>query len=377
MQIYKSKEMCTGCSACSNICEKHAIKMIPDEKGFLYPVIDEDKCVECGMCQRVCHTYKEKKRIYKESTFAYVNENTRTLMESSSGGAFSFIADEILREKGFICGAVFDENMKVRHIVSDNASEVSFMRKSKYVQSDMGNVYQIIKKRLIAGEKVLFTGTPCQVIGLKTFLNKEYDKLFCVDIICHSAPSPLIFEKYLLMKEKEIGKIEGIDFRDKSNGYINYSVRFHTLEGDVLEEHNTNRYIQGFTGDLYSRDCCKNCPVKERVGYFSDLTLGDLWGGEKFASGIDSSKGASLVVVHTSKGASLMKNSLMVQVDLEEAIKNNPMYRFSHKKNKDAESFWNIFSKKGLEAAYNYIYQPSFFRKLKLKLQKEKQNVTL
>lgn len=372
MQIYKRKEMCTGCSACSNICEKNAVKMIPDEKGFLYPVIDGEKCVECGMCQKVCHTYKEEKRTCKESAFAYVNENRKILMESSSGGTFSFIADEILGEKGFICGAVFDENMQVRHIVSDNASEVSFMRKSKYVQSDMGNVYQTIKKLLIAGEKVLFTGTPCQVIGLKTFLNKEYDKLFCVDVICHSAPSPLIFKKYLLMKEREIGKIEGIDFRDKSNGYINYSVRFHTLEGDVLEEHNTNRYIQGFTGDLYSRDCCKNCPAKERVGYFSDITLGDLWGGEKFASGIDSSKGASLVVVHTSKGSFLMKDAFMIQIDLEEAIKNNPMYRFSHKKNKDAESFWNIFSKKGLEAAYNYIYQPPFFRKLKLKLQKEK-----
>lgn len=370
MQIYKSKEMCTGCSACSNVCEKHAVKMISDEKGFLYPVIDEEKCVECGMCRRVCHTYKEKKRTCGESAFAYVNENKITLMESSSGGAFSFIANEILRNQGFVCGAVFDENMKVKHIIADNKSEVSCMRKSKYVQSDMGNVYQKIKKLLIAGEKVLFTGTPCQVIGLKTFLNKEYDKLFCVDIICHSAPSPLIFEKYLLMKEKELGKIEGIDFRDKSNGYINYSVRFHTLDGDVFEEHKTNRYIQGFTGDLYSRDCCENCPAKERVGYFSDITLGDLWGGEKFASEIDFSKGASLVVVHTLKGASLMKNTSMVQVDLEEAIKNNPMYRFSHKKNKDADSFWKIFSKKGLEEAYNYIYNPSLFRKIKMKVLK-------
>lgn len=371
MQVYKKRQLCTACTACSNICPKNAISMNPDEKGFLYPQVDTVACIECGMCKTVCHTYKQEKQHFEENAFAFINDDEQILNHSSSGGAFSYFAKNIIDVGGWVCGAVFDNNLKVMHVVANNKEALANMRGSKYVQSDMKFVFKEVKELLQSGEHVLFTGTPCQVIGLKSYLRAEYDNLICIDVVCHSAPSPLVFEKYLEMKSKEIGIIQSVSFRDKKYGYDNYSVCFRTISGEVREEHKNNFYIRGFTGDLYSRDCCAHCPAKERLGYYSDITLGDLWGADAYAPQIDCGRGASLVVVHTNKGMRILNNVSMIPLDIDKVVEKNPRYRFSHTPNRDSNGFWRVFKKKELSSSYQYIYNPGVIRKIMLKLRKK------
>lgn len=368
MYIYKDKNMCTGCTACSNICSRHAVSMRSDEKGFLYPEVDMSLCAKCGLCTAVCHTYEEEKKCYEEHAFYYINEDRDILQQSSSGGAFSYIAQCVLEQNGWISGAVFDEQLKVVHILSNDANDVLQMRGSKYAQSDLNLVFSNVKELLTNGKVVLFTGSPCQVIGLKKYLRKDYDNLICVDIICHSTPSPLIFEKYLEMKEEEIGTIQSISFRDKRDGWEDYSICFETNNGKVYENHKHNLYMCGFTGDLYSRECCTHCPAKERTGYWSDITIGDFWGAQELISEQDCSNGVSLIITHTEKGLNMVRDANMTAIPLEVAVANNPRYKTSHIRNKDSRIFWKIFQRKGIRYAYKHIYEPSMQRKTKLKL---------
>lgn len=371
MQIYKSKWMCTGCTACSSICSKNAITMQADDEGFLYPHIAEELCIECGMCMKVCHTHDEEKINNMEYAFCFINEDSKVLENSSSGGAFSYISQVIREKNGWVSGAVFDKLLNVRHIVSRKQNDIEQMRGSKYVQSKLETTFCDIKKLLDSGEQILFTGTPCQVIGLKNFLRKDYINLTCVDFVCSSIPSPLIYSKYLEMKEQEIGKIESISFRDKKEGWEQYGVKFYTQDGEVYEPHKQNLYLSGFMGALYSRECCEECPAKERIGYMSDITLGDLWGADVLIPESDYKKGASLVIVHSEKGMEIMRDAKKVSIDMNQVVEYNPRYRNSHCANRDRDIFWSIVRKKGLKKAYRYIYHPGFLRKIQLKVRKK------
>lgn len=180
MVIIENKKDCCGCSACQQICPKECISMATDEEGFLYPNANKDACISCGLCQKVCPMLHKNMPANVISSFAYKHEDEKVRMDSSSGGAFSFYAEKVLRMNGVIYGAGFTDNWKVMHKRIDSLDKLDQIRRSKYVQSNINNTYLAVKKDLNSGLKVLFTGTPCQIAGLKTFLRKDYPNLFLI-----------------------------------------------------------------------------------------------------------------------------------------------------------------------------------------------------
>lgn len=216
------KSECAGCRACWAKCPTHCISMQQDEEGFLYPVVDEDNCVKCGMCDKICpnNEQDENNKIDKIRSFAVVNSDEKVLEESSSGGAFSLLADYVIENNGVVFGASMTNDCKaVHHIFINKKDELPLLRGSKYAQSDLGDSYKKVEIFLAEGKKVLFSGTPCQVNGLKKYLGREYKNLYCVDFICHGVPSSLVLQKYLEFIENKLkSKITKVVFRDKNRG---------------------------------------------------------------------------------------------------------------------------------------------------------------
>lgn len=210
-----SHKECTGCSACLNSCVKKAISFEPDCEGFLYPNVDNNLCVECGMCNKVCQAIEKINFQSPIECYAAQNQNHEDLLKSSSGGMFLVFAKEILNNGGYVSGCILTENFVAKHIVTNDLDEVYKMCGSKYVQSDLNNCFSQIKQLLTENKIVLFVGTPCQVSGLKLFLKKEYENLITLDFVCHGVPSPLLLKKYITEFEKKGVKIIDFKFRDK------------------------------------------------------------------------------------------------------------------------------------------------------------------
>ncbi len=366
-QIYKQQNMCTGCSACANVCPKKCIKMQPDDKGFLYPVIDENSCVSCGLCQKVCHTYSEKKD-NTPKLFAFIHGDKNVLKASSSGGAFSKIVEQVLSQNGYVCGAVLDSDLKVKHIISDQYEDVKQMRGSKYVQSDLGDCFSQMQDLLKKGKTVLFSGSPCQVIGFKTFLGKEYENLITVDFICHSVPSPLIFGEYIKILTDKYGTISDFSFRDKRNGWLDYGISFKAKQSNIFIPHKENVYLRGFLASLYTRDCCSDCPAKDRIGYCSDITIGDFWGVKELLPALNYQDGVSAVMINNEKGYAFFEKESLYPCDLQSFVLKNSRYVMMDQKGELSSRFWKIYYRKGLEAAYRDIYTPTWMKKVKNKL---------
>ena len=199
----EKKSECTGCWACYNACPVGAISMVDDEEGFKYPHVDYETCIECKRCVKVCPTINEKQTYKRGVAYACYNKDEEIRRQSSSGGIFTLIAEEFISRDGKVFGAVFDENFDVHHDGASDMEEVGRMRGSKYVQSTIGETYKEVKDLLNSGEYVLFSGTPCQVGGLRTYLGRDYSKLFCMDNICHGIPSPKVFSEYRQYLEKK------------------------------------------------------------------------------------------------------------------------------------------------------------------------------
>lgn len=215
------KKECCGCSSCAQKCPTGAISMIENEEGFLYPSIDKEKCINCGLCSKVCPQLKtiEKKEDYPKA-YAMRNQNLNDLKESSSGGIFSVIANYVLENGGVVFGAQYTDDFKVEHVGVENKDKLNLLRKSKYVQSDINSTYKEVESNLKKGKMVLFTGTPCQVYGLKSYLMVEYENLILCDLICHGVPSPKAFQKYLGEFEKKNKKVISYDFRTKDKPFL-------------------------------------------------------------------------------------------------------------------------------------------------------------
>ena len=187
---------CTGCGMCSEICKVGAIQMMQNEEGFLSPIIDDNKCVDCGLCKENCPQNQNSELKKCKLVYAAISKDESSLMKSSSGGAFFAFAKEVIEKGGVVCGCVFDSAIKATHVFAENLEELEKMRGSKYVQSDMGNVYNHLKELLEAGRKVLFSGTPCQVAGVYQFLGRDYENLITIDLICHGVSSPKALSQY-------------------------------------------------------------------------------------------------------------------------------------------------------------------------------------
>ena len=299
---------CYGCRGCEQICPQGAIRMQPNEEGFLYPVLDEALCVRCGRCAQACpHTERPRTNL-PQTAYAFAYDDARAV-RSTSGGAFLALADWILGQGGCVCGCVLDEQMRAVHMVSDQPQMLARMQGSKYVQSDMGAVYSQIKERLAEQRPVLFTGTPCQVAGLYAFLGGDHACLYTVDLVCHGTPSPALLDAYLKEQAARYGSIKELQFRDQQRqGWGNAGTLVVERGGKErarrISPGNDTYYHLFETTNSVLRMSCYSCPwaARERVG---DITLGDFWGIREELPQLAHEGGVSLVLPNTEKGARL------------------------------------------------------------------------
>lgn len=320
------KKDCTGCHGCANICPKRCISMIEDSEGFRYPTVDKEKCINCNLCERVCPILNRNKINNKPVAIASYSKNKEIRMKSSSGGIFSLIAEEVINKSGVVFGAKFNEKFDVIHDYTESMEGISKFRGAKYVQSIIGDTYSVAKKFLEGGRQVVFSGTPCQIGGLKRYLLKEYSNLLCIDLICHGVPSPIAWRKYKESFNNE-KKIEGIYFRDKTYGWKNYSFKVDFEDkSHMLIKRNQNSFMDGFINNIYLRPSCHDCKFKS-IQRESDITLADFWGIENIRKDIDDDKGTSLVLINSKRGKDIIfcidEKIEKVEVDINEAIKYN------------------------------------------------------
>ena len=327
------KNHCTGCTACASICPKGCITMAADENGFLCPVIDNSACVECGLCQKACPivTPLEKPNNAPKAYAAYSKDEAMRL-GSSSGGIFTELAKAVLKVGGAVFGAAYNSQLDVVHICTESEADLARLRGAKYAQSDLRGIFADVKCRLEQGQKVLFSGTPCQVGGLKAFLRKDHENLLAVDLVCHSVPSPMAWREYVKYRSRQDNGGEmprAIDLRDKKTGWSNYqySNLFTYADGHThAAKSGESLYMKLFVGDYICRESCANCQFKgyDRV---SDLTIGDFWGIWDIAPEMDDNKGTSVILVQSERGAELLRSIsdqlILKQVTLEEASRQN------------------------------------------------------
>lgn len=305
--IAANRADCSGCSACANICPKNAITMTRDAEGFVYPKIDPELCIKCGKCDATCPSlnFKAKAAESLPQTFVATYENDKILRHSSSGAMFTALSEIILGNGGIVFGAGFDKNWRVAHTSAQNLDELENLRGSKYVQSQIGDVYRQVKEALKT-RQVLFTGVPCQCAGLRHFLGGDHENLLTVDIVCHGSASPAVWESYI----DELGyahDITHVNFRSKRNGWgptvfeVNFADRGHKIS-KILD----NPYGKFFMRNVSLRPSCANCKAKFPNNH-SDLTLGDAWGVEIFAPEMFDKRGVSIVFLHTEKGREIFE----------------------------------------------------------------------
>lgn len=324
----KEKEQCCGCSACDNICPQSCITMIADKEGFLYPYIEKEKCVECHLCEKVCPIINNKsEKSFSQKAYLMQNKDLKILKESTSGGAFTALAEYILKEDGIVYGAVFSDTFEVVHEGIQSIDELWKFRNSKYVQSKIGKTFLQAKKHLDTGKKVLYSGTPCQIEGLKVFLQKDYTNLFTVDVVCHAVPSPLIWEKYKQYRTSgNTGLLEQAIFRDKAYYGYEYSQMSVKIR-DEKKQHfgvETDPFLRAFFSDLSDRPSCYQCQFKKRYRV-SDITIWDCFDVYKFSKSLDNNQGVTRVLAHTEKGDKLLQEirekCITVEIDSDLAVK--------------------------------------------------------
>lgn len=321
------KKDCCGCGACVQSCPKQCISLTEDDDGFLYPIIDISFCIDCGLCTKVCPIQCLSISREPLAVYAAKNKDEQIRLESSSGGIFTLLAEHIIEEGGVVFGARFNAKWGVIHSYTDNKEGISAFRGSKYVQSDIGNSYEIARSFLKQGRKVLFSGTPCQIAGLKLFLHKEYANLLTVDFICHGVPSPKVWKMYVrevISKNKAEGGLSSdiclnnVSFRNKNIGWRDYSLAFAFSGANgknklYLESLSKSTYLCGFQENLFLRPSCYSCPVKE-LRSNSDFTIADYWGIENVDKKFDDGKGCSAVMLNTTQ-ALFIYNSLQAKID--------------------------------------------------------------
>lgn len=354
MKLYESKKNCCGCSACASVCPKEAVKMKRDEKGFLYPDIDTANCVECGLCVSVCDFKKEvNESLGVKQSYCLVHNDKNVLKTSSSGGAFTALSNIILDKNGVIFGCVLDtKTFDVYHTEAWTKDERDQMKGSKYVQSDMRNVFKQIKKYLAEDKIVMFTGTPCQVSGLYAFLGERPETLLTVDIICHGTPSVLFLKEHInFLEKKYTKKAAGYLFRDKKYGWRHVeSVIWEN--GKKTFSYDTCRAKTLFLSNLGLRLSCYNCKYA-CMKREADISIGDCWGVEQVVE-IYNNTGVSLLVTNSEKGentVSKIKNCTIKYIDVNKVMQRalcKPA-----KKSPEVDTFWDYYFKHGYKALTN------------------------
>lgn len=338
---------CTGCAACMNICPSESITLKAHKDGFLYPEIDKNNCINCNQCEKICPLVEMPNINVNTVALALKNVNIAERMSSTSGGVFPLIAGYVLNKNGIVYGAAYDSGFKVHHIAVTQKSDLYLLQGAKYSQSIIGQCFSDIRDYLLAGRIVLFSGTPCQCMGLHSFLGTEYANLVMVDIICHGVPSPKVWQAYIdyrSQKENSGKRPLKINMRSKSSGWsrYGYSTMFQYDWGNISQIPNDqDLFMKAFIGNICLRHSCSECQAKG-VDRCTDITLGDYWGIWNQHPEFDDNKGTSVVFIHSKKAEKMLielKDKFeCLKVDIEAAYRENVslvMSSKSHEKRKE------------------------------------------
>lgn len=339
-------DKCCGCTACMSVCPKQCISMEVDGEGFLYPVVDQSLCIDCEACVRTCPFHHPAESHKPEEVYAAINTNEGIRMESSSGGVFTMMAEKVINDGGVVFGAKYTTDWQVEIVPAESIDELAAFRGSKYLQARMGNSLQQCKQFLRDGRKVLFSGTPCQIAGLKHYLRKDFDNLIAVDFVCHGVPSPKVWGRYLSEVTNAGRKaIRDIKFRDKPQGWKRFNFTLDYDESDksysISSYNGDNHYMHAFLSDMILRPSCYNCQAKSGRSQ-SDITIGDFWGIETVLPSMDDDKGTSLVLVHTEKGKQIFADAQVKTevVAYADAFAHNPAIEHSARAHDHRQGFF-------------------------------------
>lgn len=360
-------EKCTGCSACKFTCPKNAISIKKNKKGFWNWEINRAMCIECGLCIKKCPQFNEISRNTVKNVYGAVSSNEKILEDSTSGGIFYELAEKVLARDGRVYGVAYGENFSVEYTRINDIRELKKLQGSKYVQAEIGNIYTDILEDLKKGHEVIFSGTPCHVAGLKSFLGKDYDGLITIDILCHGVPSSLLFGSYISwVEEKEGKKIDEFTFRYKDHGYgERYLLGIRTQNRIMKIPYMIDPYGDAFLKGKILNDACYSCKYTniDRVG---DISLGDFWYFKERKS-VENKSGVSMVLINTEKGKNYLDNIRSsikwIESTIEDATTCNAA--LSHACNKP-DNWEKIYEKAGEKTLFTSILKPSFNLKVRL-----------
>ena len=367
-------DVCTGCGACASTCPVDCIRMVEDKEGFLQPKVDGKKCIGCHRCEKTCPILnKEPIKKGQTKAFAAINKDEAVRMRSSSGGVFHALAKWVVEQGGVVFGARFDEHWEVMHDYAETLEGVEAFMGSKYIQSRIGNTYKQAKTFLEDGRWVLFSGTPCQLGGLRAYLGKEYDRLVQVDLICHGVPSPKVWRSYLKENLKR-GVVKTVSFRDKENGWKDsQNVLISATANTIRERQMDNLFFRGFIRNVYLRRSCYSCQFRS-CHRNSDLTIADYWGVQDLCPEMFDDKGTSLVFSHTRLGNEMIqqKGSGVVYMEqaLDDAVRYNPSMESDVPKDNRRRWFFRLFAFMPFNKAAKVIDKDGFVTRLKRKVKK-------
>lgn len=366
MTLFTNPSECCGCEACKNICQKNAISMQTDEKGFAYPAIDEAACVSCGACQKVCPLKGDRQKPVSQKTYAVKHKVSAERKSSSSGGAFIEMARHIIRNNGAVYGAAYGKNFQVSHVRAVSEAALEQLKTSKYLQSRIGDVYRQVKDDLKNGMPVLFSGTGCQVQGLRSYLGRDYPQLYCVDIVCHGVPSQKLFDDYIqYLEDKYKSKAKSVNFRGKQIKNVVQDMLVTFENGKTYSCAATfDSYYMFFIKNFSLRESCYTCRFSnsERGG---DITLADFWKLENQFPEFQDFKGVSLVITNNDRGeqlfAALKDKFDIIETPKETAFAQQPLQKPFAKPPK-SDLFWNTYLHQGYKACVKKYHS---FPKLK------------
>ncbi|MGD9365153.1 MAG: Coenzyme F420 hydrogenase/dehydrogenase, beta subunit C-terminal domain [Desulfobacteraceae bacterium] len=346
------EEKCTGCFACMNVCPTECIRIISDDEGFFRPEIITENCNGCSACIKVCPMLNLSKPnpFIVPKVYACWNIDDEIRFESASGGVFTALAHTVLKNNGVVFGAAFDKKMYLKHISVSRFEELGVLRSSKYVQSYIGNCFGEIRRILKQGKRVLFSGTPCQVHALKTYLRKEYELFFTCDMLCHGVPSPGLFAQYIAQLQKQFkGKLVNINMRHKLKGWkkLFYTVALLRDGQECVLTGLSDSFMHGFLSGISLRPSCYLCPYTNTDRY-GDITLADFWGiGDLVPFHHDTRKGVSLILVNSEKGKKLFEQSVcqmfFEERSLEEAVYKRPKLTHPFPRPQIREAFFSDY----------------------------------
>lgn len=370
---------CTACSACAQVCKQEAIQMTADAHGFLHPVIDAKKCIGCQLCEKKCPIGKDDDGRNEKASkvIAAWHKDEQIRMISSSGGAFTAIAEYVLSIGGVVWGAAYGEGLTLSYRCVERIEDIDKLRRSKYLQSKVDNAYLQIKKQLQDGKMVLFVGTSCHVRGLYQVVGQKLrENLITADFICHGVPSPKVFADYVRWIEKKYGdKLVNFNFRDKRYGWDNGVLTVGTFEqiGERKFMDDENSYFTGMLNNMFIRECCYQC-TSNGLKRHADFTIADFWGIGRnipYEHEAQKTKGISMVALNSEKARKLFEEDLQYRLEwtertLEEAAAGNGNYEHSSHKNPKSEAFWGKYINIKTWNEVVPMLRPTFVQKCKL-----------